>query len=254
MSPRIVYIGIDDTDMPGSPGTGRIAKGLAQSLIKLGLGTSLGVSRHQLLVDDRIRYTSHNSSKGLALKTDRSVEELRQPCIDFMQSCFQPGSDPGLCICADFQINEEILRFGEMASSKILTKADAQDLAAKHHVFLVELGGSGEGIIGALASVGLRAGGNNGRLVDLRGIKEIRGEISVGEILDRTDIIRVQDNNGIELRRNEFIDSLDWIRPSLVGGQPVLRVKPGVARTGKPIWVPSEQKHKKDKGEHIDEQ
>ncbi len=253
MNSRIVYIGIDDTDILGGPGTGRVAKGLAQSLIKLGLVTSLGVSRHQLLVDDKIRYTSHNSSKGLALKTDRSVAELRQPCIDYMRSCFQPGSDPGLCICPESQINEEILRFGKLASTKILTKADALDLAAKYHIFLVELGGSGEGIIGALASVGLRAGGNDGRLVDLRGIKEIKGEISVGEIIDRTDIIRVQDENGIQLNGNELIDSMDWIRPSLVGGQPVLRVKPGVAQTGKPIWVPSEQKHKKGKGEHINE-
>ena len=45
----------------------KVARGLAERLESLGLGKSLGVSRHQLLVDNRIRYTSHNSSKGLAL-------------------------------------------------------------------------------------------------------------------------------------------------------------------------------------------
>ena len=47
---RIVYIGIDDTDNLNSVGTGRVARGLARSLVEAGFGDSLGVSRHQLLV------------------------------------------------------------------------------------------------------------------------------------------------------------------------------------------------------------
>jgi hypothetical protein len=67
MSEKIVYIGVDDTDTLDSIGTGRVARGLAGYLENLGLGKSLGVSRHQLLVHDQIKYTSHNSSKGLAI-------------------------------------------------------------------------------------------------------------------------------------------------------------------------------------------
>ena len=48
---RIVYIGLDDTDVIGSRGTGRVARALADLLVGAGLGDSLGVTRHQLLVD-----------------------------------------------------------------------------------------------------------------------------------------------------------------------------------------------------------
>ena len=40
----IVYIGVDDTDVIGSPGTGKVARGLAKLLTELGLAESLGVS------------------------------------------------------------------------------------------------------------------------------------------------------------------------------------------------------------------
>jgi hypothetical protein len=244
MSSRIIYIGIDDTDIPGGPGTGRVAKGLAQSLVDLGLGKSMGVSRHQLLIDDRVRSTSHNSSKGLAMVTERPEADFYGPATDYMRSCFAAGSDPGLCICPEDRINPEILDYAISAKIELLDKEGALKLAAKYSIFLRELGGDGGGIIGALASIGLRAGGNDGRLVDLRGIKEIKGVISVGEILKRTDIVRVQDINGNRLGEDELVDSLDWLRPSLVGGEPVLRVKPGPGQSGKPVWLGTEKKFK----------
>jgi hypothetical protein len=241
---RIIYIGIDDTDILGGPGTGRVAKGLAQSLVDLGLGKSLGVSRHQLLIDSRVKSTSHNSSKGLAIVTERPEEDFYGPASEYMLSCFVAGSDPGICICPEEKINPEILEYAVSAKIKLLEKEDSLKLADKYHIFLQELGGDGGGVIGSLASVGLRAAGNDGRLVDLRGIKEIKGVLSVGEILKRTDIADVQDMTGSHLGYEELVDSLDWLRPSLVGGRPVLRVKRGLSQTGKPVWLGIEKKFK----------
>lgn len=62
MQTDTILIGIDDTDTLESTGTGRMARDLRDHLINLNMGASLGVSRHQLLVDDRIPYTLHNSS------------------------------------------------------------------------------------------------------------------------------------------------------------------------------------------------
>jgi hypothetical protein len=244
MKAYVLYIGIDDTDVLGGPGTGRVAKGLAQSLVDLGLGKSSGVSRHQLLIDSRVRCTSHNSSKGLAFVTDRAESDFYDPCINFLNNCFVAGSDPGLCICPEDKINREIVDYSRSAKTRLLCKEDAQKLAAGYNIFLRELGGDGGGIIGALASIGLRAAGDDGRIVDLKGIKEIKGLLTAGEVLERTDIVRVQDINGNILNKDELIDSLDWLRPSLVGGEPVLRVKPGVGKDGKPIWIPAELKFK----------
>jgi hypothetical protein len=59
-----IFIGIDDTDvLNGGFGTGRVAREMAVYLEKMGCGRSFGVIRYQLLVDSRIRYTSHNSAK-----------------------------------------------------------------------------------------------------------------------------------------------------------------------------------------------
>jgi heterodisulfide reductase subunit A2 len=243
-SSYLIYIGIDDTDILDGPGTGQVAKALAQCLVDKGLGQSLGVSRHQLLMDSRVRSTSHNSSKGLAMLTDRPETDFYEPAIVFMKSCFVEGSDPGLCFCPEEKMNQEIIEYGYSSKKLLLCKEDAFRLAAKYAVFLRELGGDGGGVIGALASVGLRAAGDDGRVIDLKGIKEIKGVITAGQVLAQTDIVRVQDMQGHLLRDDELIDSRDWLRPSLVGGQPVLRVKPGQDKDGHPIWIPAELKFK----------
>jgi hypothetical protein len=240
----MIYIGIDDTDMPGGPGTGRIAKGLAERLVnQLGV-KSLGVSRHQLLIDSRVRSTSHNSSKGLAIITDRPEADLYEPAIDYMKSVFVEGADPGLCICPADRMDPEIIEYAAKCQTTLMTKEMAIDLAARHAIYLKELGGDGGGVIGALASVGLRAAGNDGRVVDLKGIKEIKGLITVAEVLAQTDIVRVQDTQGNTLGRGEVVDSRDWLRPSLVDGEPVLVVKPSVGSEGQRLWLGTEKKFK----------
>lgn len=243
-----VYIGIDDTDIEGSVGTGRVARELAERLTAAGFGTSLGVSRHQLLVDSRIPYTSHNSSKGLAFKTEATSWEFLHPAVNYLRSCLQNGADPGLCICDDSRLTEEIVEFGIRSQHEVLTKQEAIAVADRDGIFLREIGGTGDGIIGALAAVGLRASGNDGRLVDLKGIKEITGIVTVADILARTGIIAVHDESGRPLLAKETIDSTDWIRPSLVNGQPVLRVKPAKTIKGRTVWQPLEKRNSQNNG------
>jgi hypothetical protein len=236
----IVYIGIDDTDVPGSPGTGRVARGLARSLEEKGLAKSLGVSRHQLLVDDRIKYTSHNSAKGIAIEGRGGIDAILDAAREYMREGYQTGADPGLCLCEERQLNREIIEFGYLAARQVVEKATAINLAARHNIILKEFGGTGDGVIGALAAVGLRAGGNDGRLVDLRGIHDIKGIVTVADLLKETDIDRVVVSaSGSRLADNEKIDSQDRIRPSLVDGKPVLKVEWKNER-----WIPIESKAK----------
>jgi tRNA(Ile2) C34 agmatinyltransferase TiaS len=76
------------------------------------------------------------------------------------------GSNPGICIVAHEDMPNEVVDWGWAATQQILSLARAVDLAAEHDVFLHALGGTGEGIIGAMASVGLRGCVNQGRLLD----------------------------------------------------------------------------------------
>jgi hypothetical protein len=247
---QLVFIGIDDTDILGGPfGTGRVARELAQYLEDSGLGKTVGVIRHQLLVDPRIHYTSHNSSKCIEFEATASLSDLHKTGIKYIKAHFQEGSDPGLCTCAASQANKELAEYGRLAQKEVLVKSRAINLAKKSGILLSELGGTGEGIIGALASAGLRAGGNDGRYVQLRGIRDIKGQVSVGDILKNTAIIAVVDENGNSVDNKEMIDSHDWIKPNVINGKPVLRIH--VASSGAPvkIWETIEQKHKKaDKG------
>jgi hypothetical protein len=249
---RITYIGVDDTDTLGSPGTGRVVRGLARHLEALGLGESLGVSRHQLLVDERIRYTSHNSSKCIAFGIQGVVADFYQPCLAYMRGCIQMGADPGLCVADAENVNQAILDFGQRAVCEILSKDEALKVAERNSIFLQEVGGDGSGVIGALAAVGLRASGNDGRLVDLKGIRDIGGIITVKELLERTAIDLVQDETGKTLAHFELVDTLDRVRPSLVGGKAVLRVELVAVESGKRMWQPVEARHKhnKDKEGH----
>ena len=240
---NIIYIGVDDTDILGEPpGTGRVARELARYLEELGFGQSLGVSRHQLLVDPRIPYTSHNSSLCIAMEIYPEWPEFVTPCVEYIEKHAKLGSDPGLCIMPRNSFNKELIDFGWSATKIVLANQEAIDLANKNDVVLKQLGGTGGGIIGALAGAALRCDGNNGRFVELKGIREITGIVSVADLKTRTDIVEILDADGHALSDTERIESYDWVRPSLFRGDVVLRVQPLTTNDGSRLWEPVENR------------
>ncbi|HQJ52218.1 MAG TPA: ABC transporter substrate-binding protein, partial [Anaerolineae bacterium] len=83
---------MDDTDNAQSRGTGHIARAIAKILaVDFGL---VGVVRHQLLFDPRIRYTAHNSSKSVILDANGKVDlaDLAKRIGRLMLDDFQEGS------------------------------------------------------------------------------------------------------------------------------------------------------------------
>jgi hypothetical protein len=139
--------------------------------------------------------------------------------------------------------------FGTRAEASVLDMKEAAALAAENNIYLVELGGTGEGIIGALAAVTLRAAGNSGRVIELEGIRSIKGLVSAGELLQKTSIDSVQNEEGNRLDNYEMIDSMDWVRPSLLGGRPVLMVSPRDDDSGGIVWFSQEAKKRKERKE-----
>lgn len=246
-----VFIGVDDTDFLGSPvGTGRFARGMADYLETLGSGCTVGVIRYQLLVDQRIQYTSHNSAKCIEFESEITLRKLHRNCMEYIKQNLQTGSDPGLCTCAEVRVSRELIEFGELAQKEFITKEQAVQLAGKSGVLLSELGGTGDGIIGALAAVGLRGSGNGGRYVQLRGIREITGMVTPRYLLAETGIAAVIDDNGKPVDGDEIIDSQGWIKPNVLGGKPVLRVHlKSNDNGGNRIWETIEKKHKKKREE-----
>lgn len=162
-----VLICIDDTDDLESIGTGELLENICSGLEAAGLGKGGFITRHQLFISGRIAYTSHNSCMCCQAETE-NVSALVSFAAAYLEEHAAPGSDPGLCVLdLDGGADTGALTvFGLRAQSEVLTKADAYALAEKTGpaLRLSEHGGTGDGVIGALAGVGLRLSGSDGRV------------------------------------------------------------------------------------------
>jgi hypothetical protein len=237
-------IGIDDTDNETSPGTGQLARRLAQEIEQRG-AKLLGITRHQFLLDDRIPYTSHNSGACIAFDSTASLPEL-EFAIDLITGWAAPGSDPGICIASLDEVPTPAVQWGWAATREVLTQSQAIALARASGILLRPLGGNGDGIIGALASVGLRADGNEGRFLDLPGLR------TLGEVVNISDLtgigIRVDhrlppgisEADALRTAHNRApYKTLNWVRPRLVSGQPVWPVE---WSDHEHAWIPLDRK------------
>ncbi len=236
---RRFLVGLDDTDYGESIGTGALSRELNLFLVRrLGL-KSHGITRHQFLVHPDIPYTSHNSSACIELSGESSVETIALEARQFIEYLFHPGADPGLCVVTPDRIPPDCLAFGHRAQNEVLKKQEAIDLAREHRLYLVELGGTGQGIIGALCGCALRSSGNDGRFISMRGIRELQGEMTVAQLKARTGIDRVVDEEGGELSEDRLVDTTGGARPELTQGK---IVQPVLIRDDGGFRVPKRQK------------
>jgi hypothetical protein len=201
----LIYLGIDDTDVIGSPGTNRLARVIVQRLGRA--GDDAIICRHQLFFDPRVPYTSGNGSASIQLPraVDIPKSQLLDTVREVMRDWFVEGSDPGLAMAE--RGSSEMDVFAERAKREVVTQDDARAVAARAGCHLEGLGGTNQGIIGALSAVALAHGGNDGRVVHAhdwpwpdefggvqtvaairgRGVAEIRavtGEPFTGEAVD----------------------------------------------------------------------
>ncbi len=223
-----ILVCIDDTDNPESKGTGHLAEILRGDIERLFGGTTSRITRHQLFVSPDIPYTSHNSAMCFRGEVnDGCIDEIIRYAGELLERMSAAGSDPGLCVAVDGKINEvrKLIRFGCDATCSVLTKELAYRLASECGVHLSEHGGTGGGVIGALAGVGLRLGGNNGRFKGWLDVKESDRVITVERLLCDYDIDEVKDVCGKMIQSCESIALEERIKTVLLGGRCVLPVK-----------------------------
>lgn len=155
-------ISFDDTDNLETLGTGHL---LNRFLNSLPCETGY-ITRHQLFVNERVPFTSHNSAMCAPVSGAIELDELVDRAARFLEESRAEGSDPGLCI-ADVERTSSfdlLVEWGRRAKTEVLQKDEAYALAERCRVHLSEHGGDGQGIVGALAAVGLRLSGNDGRV------------------------------------------------------------------------------------------
>ncbi len=218
-----LLIAIDDTDNLESRGTGHCARTLAIHLQERRLAEVSGITRHQLFVHENIPYTSHNSAACLVADGEK-LDEIIYICGRFLINNSAKGSDAGLCILPWESVTSEIERWGVAAKREVLTLENAKALAEKSNIYLQGFTGTHGGMIGALAAVGLRKAGNDGRFLMIRGMRQLMGVMRIEEIFAETGVEEIvcSDNKPIPPHSKILLDT--WWRPILRNNKATLIV------------------------------
>jgi len=222
-----ILVSIDDTDNLESRGTGELASLIAEGLETNGWGTSSFVTRHQLLVHPDIPYTSHNSAMCFSAEIhEHALDNVIGFASEFLGRESAAGSDPGLCVAVVDRLksHDSLLLFGKQAKQTVLTKDAAYEVARREEVHLSEHGGTGQGIIGALAGAGLRLGGNDGRMKGGLKMPSNNGIICVAELILTPEVDEVRCISGGIVHNNDLVKIAEKAKTVLLDGRSVLLV------------------------------
>jgi hypothetical protein len=222
-----VYVGFDDTDtIDADLGTGKLARWFEDRLPD---GCRLwGVVRQQLLVDERVPYTSHNSSACVVLELDdpHGLNGIIDRAAAHIGSHFLEGSDPGLCVAAAGAPGfAELADFGRHCTCQVVSQKAALGAAAGVH--LSAHGGTGDGIIGAAAAVGLTAAGWCGRFIEFGQLREYPDMVQVKDLEERQIQVVSVDRDAAVPGPADMVLTNGWVRPRLMGGRAILLVRAG---------------------------
>jgi hypothetical protein len=122
-------------------------------------------------------------------------------------------------------VGQNVVAFGHRAKIEVLAAGEAEALARSCAIHLEGLTGTRIGVIGALAGVGLRAGGNDGRYLSLPGLREIQGVVGAAALAGRLGLDAIETEGGQAARPDDRIHVGDWARPLPRAGRIVLLVE-----------------------------
>jgi hypothetical protein len=236
-----IYLGFDDTDtVDAGRGTGKLARWFKDQIPDS--CQMSGVLRQQLLVHESIPYTSHNSAACVVIDAPEALflKIIIDRAAQHVAQYYQEGSDPGICVTfeGDSALSG-LINFGRECTRKVLTQKDA--LAAARQVHLSGHGGTNDGIIGAAAAVGLTASGWCGRFIELGQLRKMPDIISVKDLESFGVKVVSLDRDASTPKPDEIVITNSWVRPRLLGREPVLMV----VERGKRIWENIGQKRHK---------
>lgn len=245
-----LLICIDDTDSKTSEkGTGAIADDI-RTMISNHFGvTPSFVSRHQLLIHPDVPYTSHNSSMCFAVEVPEDrYDELVERARDIVSTESDPESDPGLAIADLDKVEKDtLIAYGKECKRRLMTKADAYAIAEKAGFFLEELGGTGDGVIGAAAGIGLRIWGFDGTMKGKPKDLEVGKAYSLSELTKSRFIERVLTAEGTEVPENGRLVLPNKTKVAVYEGILTLFVEPEPEREG--FWQPLDRERMKHFGD-----
>lgn len=220
-----LLLGIDDTDGLDSPGTGALALEMATRLQAQGWATVGVVSAHQLFSHPDVPFTSCNRAMAFPLRVPAGFEptvlELAAACI---REFVGPGANPGVCLVPLDRLAHEaaLIDYAWCAKDQVLGIPVAYVVANKLGIELMDLGGNGAGVIGALAACGLRLSGEDGRLLTRLPLPDAGGQWPVQELIERSGVQMVLSVRGQPVDRNDVVQVGSAVWPILRDERAVL--------------------------------
>jgi hypothetical protein len=172
---------------------------------------------------------------------ESSLEAVTSWCQTTLAAESVGAADPGLCVAVVERLcePEALVGYGRDAKERVFSKDEAYRIAADLGVHLSEHGGTGIGVIGALAGAGLRLSGDDGRFKGKFTIPSRGGVARVGDI-GQYGVDSVQTFDGEVLNDDELVCVGRECKLVLLGGEAVLLVTP--ADGGPAPWTVVDRK------------
>lgn len=202
-------LAIDDSRQLDGGKAGVTAASLTKAIEDNGWGSCTIPSRHRLYPNPSTGCKKHNTARSFSadIKEEKLSEFINYAC-NMIKKIVTPDSNTGLAIAVPEQIEntDELIDYAYKAKEELVSKNEALELAKKPGIYLFELSGSGQGIIGALAGAGLNMTGNDGQF---RGKLELSKEeyyiATVKEIIEKTYVEQVKDMDFENIGEDEFV-------------------------------------------------
>ncbi len=223
----LFLIGLDDTDNATSEDTINLAERLGFKLEENHIAKLVAITSHQLSRNSSIAFTSTNQCACLLVDAHQEDQrDLELVCRGFLLRECAPGSNAGFALSPWSGVAPAVITWGQQAKATLLTRQEAMTLAHENNIAIAGFTGSGSGVIGALAAVGLYFDGNDGCFQWLPGLRDLHGVYTLLGLLETCNIGRVENARSRRPLPGDRINIVEGAIPILRGGKSLLLVEP----------------------------
>src|SRR5262249_29424712 len=139
----------------------------------------------------------------------------------YLPGIASPGADVGFCVAEQSRVGPAVVDWGRRAKVEVLTMEEAHRIADESAIYLAGLRGDRVGVIGALAAVGLRASGEDGRFLELGELRAAVGEQPAAVFMAAGVERFVRGGAEVDLAPGDLIEvGRRHAQPVLLNGQP----------------------------------
>jgi len=236
-----IYVALDDSRQLDGGKAGETASVLTRVIEEKGWGRCSIPSRHRLYPNPATGCKKHNTARSFSADIEAQYLDcfITYAC-ELIKATGTPDSNAGLAVAIPELMEnvQELIDYAGRVKEGLVDKAEALAMARKPGLYVLELNGTGQGIIGAVAGVGLRITGNDGQFRGkLQLSKEVDYVATVREIIDKTYVEQVKNMGFENISDDETVRMGEKVKVVLLDDKYTLMVFP--TEIEEPKWQTS---------------